>query len=132
VNAAPALVQRAAAQTQVGRAFPSQSSKLLALFRSLRPHQWVKNLIIFVPLLTSHQITNWPLFLAALWAFVAFCLCASGVYVLNDLMDLDADRHHPTKRTRPFAAGDLPLPVGLVLVPLLLVLSGVISLQLSG
>jgi 4-hydroxybenzoate polyprenyltransferase len=85
----------------------------------LRPHHWVKNLIIFVPLLTSHQLGDHTLCGQALLAFLAFSFCASGVYVFNDLLDVEADRHHPRKRTRPFAAGDLPLPFGLALSPLL-------------
>jgi 4-hydroxybenzoate polyprenyltransferase len=85
----------------------------------LRIHQWVKNLIVFVPLLAAHKIGSVPLLLKAAGAFGAFCLCASAVYLLNDLLDLDADRHHPTKKMRPFAAGDLPIATGLVLAPLL-------------
>jgi 4-hydroxybenzoate polyprenyltransferase len=131
VNAGAVLAERAAQRTKVGRAFPSQSSQLRGFFRALRPHQWVKNLIVFVPLLTSHQLTQVPLFTAAMWAFVAFCLCASAAYVLNDLVDLDADRHHAIKRTRPFASGDLRLPVGLIVFPVLLALSAIISLQVS-
>jgi 4-hydroxybenzoate polyprenyltransferase len=110
------------ALANLGPTFPKSRSTLRALIRTLRPHQWVKNFIVFVPLITSHNLTFWPL-LSALGAFVALCWCASGVYVLNDLLDLDADRQHPTKRERPFAAGELPLPVGLILFPVLLVLS---------
>jgi 4-hydroxybenzoate polyprenyltransferase/phosphoserine phosphatase len=126
VNASKGLAQRAAACTKLGPTFPRSNSALLALIQTLRPHQWVKNLIVFVPVITSHSLTFWPL-LSALGAFVTLCLCASGVYVLNDLMDLDADRQHPTKRERPFAAGELPLQVGLFLFPTLLVLSGAIA-----
>ena len=126
VNANENLACRAAQLTKLGPTFPKSASTFRALIQTLRPHQWAKNLIVFVPLVTSHNLTFWPL-LAAGGAFVAFCLCASGVYVLNDLMDLDADRQHPTKRERPFAAGNLPLPVGLALFPMLLVCSGVIA-----
>lgn len=122
VNASDALAAKAAAITKVGLTFPDRSSRLKCLLRALRPHQWVKNLIVFVPLITSHHLTFWPLAAAALACF-ALCLCASGGYVLNDLLDLEADRHHPEKRRRPFAAGDLPLSVGFLLVPALLAMS---------
>jgi 4-hydroxybenzoate polyprenyltransferase len=102
-----------------------------ALVRALRPHHWVKNLIIFVPLLTSRQLTNPTLLASAGWAFVAFCLCASAVYMLNDLLDLDADRQHPAKKARPFASGELPLAVGFVTVPLLLVAAALVAATLS-
>jgi phosphoserine phosphatase len=101
VNAGDGLVQRAAQCAKPGPTFPKLGGTLRALVRTLRPHQWVKNFIVFVPLVTSHELTFWPL-AAAAGAFVAFCFCASGVYVLNDLLDLDADRHHPTKRERPW------------------------------
>jgi 4-hydroxybenzoate polyprenyltransferase len=92
----------------------------------------MKNLIIFVPLLTAHKIGETELLLNAIFGFFAFSLCASGVYVLNDLIDLDADRHHATKRNRPFASGALPLQFGLVLVPLLLGAGMLMALKLSG
>ena len=138
VNAGESLARRAAQQTKVGQTFLSNSSVAKSLFRSLRPHQWAKNLIVFLPLLTSHKLpllTSSDRFvfpmLSAYFAFVAFCLCASGVYVLNDLMDLEADRRHPTKRRRPFAAGDVPLSLGLVLAPLLLLGGGFIAWQVT-
>ena len=101
------------------------------LFRALRLHQWAKNVLIFSPLLLSHQVTNFPLVLAAVIAFFAFGFCASAVYVQNDLLDLEADRHHARKRFRPFAAGALPLKLGFFLAPVLLVLAVVAALTLS-
>ncbi len=79
--------------------------------RAMRPHQWLKNLLVFVPVLAAHEMALPPLS-AATPAFVAFCLSASAVYVLNDLLDLRADRDHPRKRDRPFASGDLPIRAG--------------------
>ncbi len=93
---------------------------LPALVAALRPHQWAKNLLLFVPLFLAHG-THGAAWTRTLMAFVAFCLVASAAYVGNDLMDLAADRRHPKKRHRPFAAGRLPLQAGLVLVPTLLV-----------
>ena len=73
------------------------------LLTSLRPHQWLKNLLIFLPVLAAHRLSWEPLFVAAL-AFASFSLCASGGYVLNDLLDVSADRLHSRKRGRPFAS----------------------------
>lgn len=80
-----------------------------AMLRALRPHQWSKNLLLFLPMLASHDISA---VLPVLLGFVAFCLTASAVYVINDLIDLSADRAHPRKRKRPFAAGDLSASTG--------------------
>jgi 4-hydroxybenzoate polyprenyltransferase/phosphoserine phosphatase len=130
VNANARLAERAARCAPVGPVFPRTGSRALALLRALRPHQWAKNLLVFVPLITAHQLTFWPL-LAATGAFAALCLCASGVYVLNDLLDLEADRRHSTRRLRPFAAGDLPLAMGLPVAALLLAAGFVLGWQLS-
>lgn len=79
------------------------------MIRALRPHQWSKNFLIFLPALAAHDISR---LLPSLLGFVAFCLAASAVYVINDLLDLTADRAHPRKRNRPFAAGDLSAATG--------------------
>lgn len=103
------------------------------LFKALRPHQWVKNLLIFLPLLLAHQWLDVAKWTDALLAVVAFSLATSSGYVLNDLMDLAADRSHPTKKYRPFAAGLLSIPTGLVLLVSVLVTSLLLSLWwLSG
>jgi 4-hydroxybenzoate polyprenyltransferase/phosphoserine phosphatase len=122
VNASPSLAERAGRLTQVAKIFPGDSAPATAIFRSLRPHQWVKNLIIFVPALAGHQLGHRTVQLQGAIAFLAFCLCASAVYVTNDLMDLDADRRHAGKKSRPLASGALPLPIGIMLAPLLLIL----------
>ncbi|MGA0925440.1 MAG: UbiA family prenyltransferase, partial [Lutimaribacter sp.] len=80
-------------------------------FSALRPHQWLKNVLVFLPMLASHQL-GLATVVHSFWAFVAFSLVASSVYVLNDLLDLGADRAHPRKRLRPFAAGAVPLAQG--------------------
>ncbi|MCU0755817.1 MAG: UbiA family prenyltransferase [Xanthomonadales bacterium] len=115
----PAL-QRAAAQVStLGRVFAPESP-WRALLRALRLHQWVKNLLIFVPLIAAHQVSDAGALLKAGLAFLAFGLTASAVYLINDLLDLPDDRRHPSKCRRPFAAGSLPLLWGAVLVPALL------------
>lgn len=93
----------------------------LGLLRSMRPHQWVKNLLLFVPLLAAHRYQDEVDLLLSLLAFLVFSLTASAVYLLNDLIDVADDRNHPKKRERPFAAGDLSLLHGWVFWPLLLV-----------
>ncbi len=87
--------------------------------RALRPHQWAKNLLVFVPLLAAHRAGDPTAVASSLLAFMAFCLCASSAYVLNDLLDLGADRAHPRKRERPFASGDLSLAFGMLFFPVL-------------
>jgi 4-hydroxybenzoate polyprenyltransferase/phosphoserine phosphatase len=95
---------------------------LRAWLKALRVHQYAKNVLVFVPVLTAHAYS--PHFLLkALLAFVAFCLCASSVYILNDLLDLDADRQHPGKRKRAFASGEIPILHGIIAAPLLLLLA---------
>lgn len=131
VNAPESLARRAAQVTRVGQTFCDDSSRLRALGRAMRPHQWIKNLILFVPVLTAHKLTDPVVLRQSALAFVVFCLAASSVYLWNDLLDLDADRHHATKRRRPFAAGDLPLPYGLLGAPLLLVAALGLSFLLS-
>ncbi len=130
VNANERLAQRARGLTEVSHVFNEPDSTPRALVRALRPHQWVKNLIVFVPLITSHKFNDPALVACAALALVAFSLCASGVYVLNDLLDLEADRQHPTKRSRPFASGRLPLPAGFLLVAVMLGSSAAIGLCL--
>lgn len=91
---------------------------LKALLKAMRPRQWLKNLLVFVPMLAGHEL-DLPTLQASLVAFVAFSLCASSAYLLNDALDAQDDRLHPTKHKRPIACGALPLPLALVTSPLL-------------
>ena len=101
------------------------AARLRDVARALRPIQWSKNLLLFVPLaLTPHAIGSPAKQLAVILACVSFSLCASAGYVLNDLLDRDADRRHPIKRHRPFASGALPVALGIALI-LLLLASGI-------
>jgi 4-hydroxybenzoate polyprenyltransferase len=97
----------------------STAPTLKTWIKLFRVHQYAKNALIFVPLATSHSFGLGSIWAAGL-AFVAYSLCASGVYVLNDLVDLAADRGHPTKRNRPLANGSVPLLQAVWTVPLLL------------
>ena len=98
---------------------PRRASVLRASAKALRPHQWVKNLLVLLPLFLAHQVDQLAKAGTALVAMAAFCCCASAIYVLNDLLDLENDRRHPTKRRRPFAAGDLSPRAGMLLAPAL-------------
>ncbi len=114
-----ALAHAASLETEVLAVLPSQHGGLRSWVKALRLYQWLKNLLILVPLLTAHLFLEPKSIVAALAAFLAFGLCASGVYLLNDLLDLASDRQHPRKRNRPFAAGTLPLLHGMVATPVL-------------
>jgi 4-hydroxybenzoate polyprenyltransferase len=118
VNNNESLARSAAQRTQVYAHWPAPS-RARAWLKALRLHQWLKNLLVFVPLLTAHRFLEPESVLQSIIAMIAFGLCASGVYVFNDLLDLAPDRQHPRKRKRPFAAGQLPLLHGLFAAPLL-------------
>ncbi len=97
----------------VERAVASPDTRLLALARAMRPHQWAKNVLVFAPLIAAHDLFHAGPATATVFAFVTFSLCASGIYILNDILDVEADRLHPRKKKRPFAAGELSIPFGL-------------------
>ena len=82
------------------------------MVRAMRPHQWVKNILVFVPILTAHALTQAGAWIGGLIMFAAFCCTASGIYLINDLVDISVDRAHPKKRLRPFARGAIALPIG--------------------
>jgi 4-hydroxybenzoate polyprenyltransferase/phosphoserine phosphatase len=91
-----------------------------ALVKALRPHQWAKNALVFVALITAHQIFELEPILKCCLAFLAFSFTASAVYILNDLLDLESDRRHVKKRFRPFASGAASIPTGVGLIAALL------------
>ena len=103
---------------------------LAVWMRLLRPHHWLKNLLVAVPLATAHQFTPGAV-LRTLLAFAAFSICASCVYVLNDMIDVEADRAHPLKKARPFASGALSaaagVPFALVLLAVAMTVAALIS-----
>jgi 4-hydroxybenzoate polyprenyltransferase/phosphoserine phosphatase len=120
VNTRPKVSRAAARMTTIERTFMPAMSWRRALVRALRPHQWAKNLLVFVPLAAARAIGDVHGWADALLIFVAFCCTSSGIYLINDLSDLSADRRHPNKRRRPFASGTLPLHLGLIAAPALL------------
>jgi 4-hydroxybenzoate polyprenyltransferase len=117
VNAPSTLVPEATYDPS--RVFGKRASRPSAWARALRVHQWAKNFLVLVPVIAGHKLNDWTALGNSLLAMGAYCLCASGVYLLNDLEDLEADRAHPSKRNRPFASGQLPAMAGLVMAPIL-------------
>jgi len=117
--------------TTVDRVFEQKDSVSAALLETLRPHHWLKNVLVFVPLVAAHEIHDPYLLFQAVLVFIAFSLCASSIYVINDLLDLPSDRHHPHKKNRPLASGRVQPMQALVLVPLLILSAAAIGLLLS-
>ena len=115
VNASGRTALAAQKVSQVVRVFPKPASKLKHWLRAARVHQWVKNLLVFVPLFTSHQFGEWESIKNTAVLFCAFSFCASVIYIINDLLDLTSDRNHATKSKRPFASGALSIPQGCLL-----------------
>ena len=104
---------------------------LRAIIRSMRLKQWTKNVFVMAAVVFDRQLDNPQAVLRSLAAFLLFCLLSSSVYIINDILDVDADRQHPVKRNRPIAAGQLPIPIATVVAALLVVLSLVVSFYLS-
>ncbi|MCS5602936.1 MAG: UbiA family prenyltransferase [Paracoccus sp. (in: a-proteobacteria)] len=107
----------------VGQADPALRRR--AMIRALRPHQWSKNILVFLPMLAAQDFSALPL---VLLAFVLFCLIASSVYIINDLLDLPADRIHPRKSRRPFASGAVPAATGMAMAAIMLGISLLLGL----
>lgn len=93
---------------------------VVSIIQALRVHQWIKNVLVFVPLLMAHKILDINELKLALYGFVAWCCCASGVYLLNDLFDLETDRSHPRKKQRPIASGRVSPMLAWILMLLLI------------
>lgn len=132
VNPRPGVERKVRRLGMTATVFPSDRHRLRPYVRAVRAHQWLKNLLLFVPLLAAHAYTELAPTIATVIGFFAFCACASAVYLINDLLDLPADRAHPRKRKRPFAAGDIPIHVGLALTAVLFSLALGLSLFLPG
>jgi 4-hydroxybenzoate polyprenyltransferase len=120
VNARRGVARAAAKATAIEHSFAARPGWMVPLLQAIRPHQWSKNLLVFVPLVAARAIGDFAGWADAIAIFVAFCCTASGVYLVNDLADLAADRRHPSKSRRPLASGALPLPVGMIAGPLLM------------
>jgi 4-hydroxybenzoate polyprenyltransferase len=119
-------VQRALKNRPV-QIFEDRPAKWKVWLKALRVHQWLKNVLVFLPMLLAHELTTPALYVKAALAFFAFSFLASAIYVVNDLMDLHADQHHPRKQRRPFAAGNLSFFSAAAAVPALILLALLIA-----
>ncbi len=124
------LVRKVRALDQDALLLPGLGGGPLDCLRSLRPHQWVKNLLVFAPLVAAHETAAGP-YLTAAGMFAALSACASSAYLLNDLFDLSHDRGHPSKRLRPMAAGKVPLLPMACLGAVLAAVGPALAFQLS-
>jgi 4-hydroxybenzoate polyprenyltransferase/phosphoserine phosphatase len=115
VNASARAERSARHLGNVARLFPPSLTAFRDTFRALRCHQWIKNLLVFVPAITSHTILDWSVASKSMLAFLSFGFCASAGYIVNDLLDLEEDRQHPMKKDRPFASGQLSIGSGVLL-----------------
>ncbi len=106
---------------------------LRALIKAMRPRQWTKNVVLFAALVFDQQLTvgNLPAILRTTAGFLIFCLLSGVVYIMNDIVDVEADRQHPDKRRRPIASGKLPIPVARTFVVIVLVVIIPLSVLLS-
>ena len=93
-----------------------------SLIKTMRPHQWIKNILVYVPLVFDRKLTHIPSLIRTTSGFILFCLIASVVYIINDIADLEADRNHPEKRNRPIASGNLPISVAIIAALIILVI----------
>jgi 4-hydroxybenzoate polyprenyltransferase len=120
VSKSPSLVKSISEEFNTEKVFHLNSQSFTTFLKALRLHQWIKNLLIFVPFILDHRIFDLAALTSTAIAFLVFGLIASGTYVINDLLDLESDRIHHKKRERPFAAGDLSILTGISLVFILI------------
>src|SRR5215831_10147320 len=109
----------------------STAARALALLRLMRPQQWVKNLLVYLALIFARRVTDLPAVGRVTIAFCAFCLAASAIYILNDLMDRARDRNHPRKRLRPLASGAVTPTQAITLMVVCLVGAGILTAWLA-
>jgi 4-hydroxybenzoate polyprenyltransferase/phosphoserine phosphatase len=112
--------------------FPDSVNSAASVLRALRPYQWAKNVLVFLPAAAAHRLLDPVVLRADLLLFGAFSLCASGVYAANDLLDLESDRGHAEKRRRPLAAGSVTIPVGVAIAGMLPLLALVMAFAGAG
>ncbi len=130
-NARPALAAAVTRKAPDALVLSTRQTSLTAMLHALRPHQWVKNALVFVPLFVSHTVTNAQNILACVLAFAAFTLCAASVYLINDIVDIQSDRRHPTKRNRPIAAAAISIGQAIFMALLLLPCAFAVGLLIS-
>lgn len=130
VSSSASLLRAARSATTVSEVVPVKRAGLLGYVKMIRVHQWLKNLLVGVPMASAHLLGSSESVVKAVIAFFAFSLCASAVYLMNDLLDLDADRQHIRKCNRPLASGSIPVQHAALMAPVLLVAAIVLSLAL--
>ena len=131
VGASPRLARSIRQQMLVEREFTESTGNYRIWVKALRVHQWVKNLLLFVPLLTAFSFTKMSALTTVVIAFLAFSFAASATYIINDLWDLQSDRRHPRKRFRPFACASLPILKGLAAAAALMTIALIVALAIS-
>ena len=132
VNGSEKLNQKAKQLTAIEKKFPLKNKiSFKIILKAIRVHQWVKNLLIFTALILSHSWFNSNALQSIVLAFFSFCFAASAIYLINDLIDLEADRKHQTKKHRPLASGLLPIQWAIIIVPVLLFFSLILATQLN-
>ena len=114
VGVSPQVERSVRTHCVVEHTFPKQAAGVKGWVRALRMHQWIKNVLLFVPLLTGFSLFDTNKLMTMALAFLAFSLVASATYIVNDLLDLDSDRVHPRKRTRPFASAQISIFSGAI------------------
>lgn len=130
VNGSSSLTNKAKKITTIEESFPAeQKPSIKVILKAMRVHQWVKNVLIFTALILSHNWFDIEGLKSIVYAFFSFSFAASSIYLFNDLIDLEADRNHKTKRNRPLAAGTLPIHWAIVLIPVLLFISILLASQ---
>ena len=131
VGGSESLTRAAMRVAPLVEVIPHDRVSMKTWMRAFRIHQWLKNLLVLIPLLAAHQVRNWPASEASFLAFVAFSFSSSATYVINDLLDLPADRQHRHKRTRPFASGELSIRQGILAAFLLIAVGTCLAAFLS-
>jgi 4-hydroxybenzoate polyprenyltransferase len=130
VSSRNSLTDQVAKICRIDRIFSTNRFQLINIIEEIRFHQWLKNTLVFVPLVAAHKINNLEIVSQGILSFISFGFCASSGYIINDLLDLPSDRAHPIKQTRAFASGNLPVIYGVILSPLLLSLGIAIAMLL--
>ena len=132
VNASSSVKKKVEKVCDVEKVFAGPKQDITTFIKALRIHQWFKNILLFFPFFAAHQFVSLESWSSLIIAFLAFSLCASSVYIINDLFDLESDRQHSRKNTRPFASGQLPIYTGFILAPILLVSGFILASFIDG
>ena len=131
VTSSERLIKKAKLIGNVSKIFSTAPITRIDLIHLFRFHQWLKNLLLFVPLLAAHLFDDVNSLASIFFAFLTFSMSASSVYMLNDLLDLESDRKHYRKKFRPFASGSVQIKFGLILIPLLIFVSSLVALYVG-